>query len=89
MEVDQPEEIWTEHREALLWIAFIGLLGTGQGCPEGGWFSGLFNSTVQVLQHKSYSGSGGILGTLSAFLWDETLCPRLLASLEDPSYLEV
>lgn len=86
MEADQPGRIWTDHREALLWVAFIGILGAGQGCLEGQWFLDLFKSTVQASQHESCSGSDGILGILSTFLWDESLCPQLLARLEDPSY---
>jgi hypothetical protein len=81
MEADQPGGIWTDHREALLWIAFIGILGTGQGCPEGQWFFDLFKSTVQGLQKEVSSGNDGTFGILSAFLLDETLCPQLLARL--------
>lgn len=81
MEVDQPGGLWTDHREALLWVAFIGILGAGQGCLEGQWFLDLFKSTVQASQHESCSGSDGILGILSTFLWDDSLCPQLLARL--------
>lgn len=88
MDVDQPGDIWKYYREASLWIAFIGLLGTRQGCPEEQWFLGLLKSTVQIFQNEACSGSDGILGIFSAFLWDETLCPQLLARLEDPSYVD-
>ncbi|RSM10755.1 hypothetical protein CEP52_003388 [Fusarium oligoseptatum] len=79
MEVDQPGGIWADHGEAMLWVAFIGLLGT-----EGKWFLHHFKSTVQALQKEIFSGNDGIVGIFSSFLWDEALCPQLLARLEDP-----
>lgn len=69
---------WSENRAALLWVAFVGLLGTGEfakNCPEGKWFLDLFQSTAQDI-------NGSIHQTLSAFLWDEPCCKSLLVGLE-------
>lgn len=78
--------IWTENRAALLWIAFVGLLGTGEvteSCLEGQWFLNLFLSTVQGYPQDFTPGKGNIHGILSTFLWDELYCRPLLAGLEE------
>lgn len=78
-------EIWIEARAALLWIAFVGLLGTGEGsetCPEGQWFLNLFQSTVQGYQQGFPLGNDGVRRILSTFLWDELYCQPVLAGLE-------
>jgi hypothetical protein len=79
-------ETWTDDRAALLWIAFVGLLGTGERaetCLEGQWFLNLFRSTVQGYPEDFPPGNGGVRGILSTFLWDELSCQPLLAGLEE------
>ncbi|KAH6893540.1 hypothetical protein B0T10DRAFT_457640 [Thelonectria olida] len=79
-------EIWTDNGTALLWIAFVGLLGTGEGaetCLEGQWFLKLFQSTVQGYPQDFARGNGGVRGILSTFLWDELYCAPLLAGLKE------
>jgi hypothetical protein len=78
-------ETWTDHRAALLWIAFVGLLGTGQEAetsPEGQWFLSLFQSTVQRCRPDFPSNVHCIGRTLSTFLWDGHYCQPLLIWLE-------
>jgi hypothetical protein len=79
-------EIWTDNRAALLWIAFIGLLGTGEmteSCPEGRWFLNLFQSTVQEYLQDFPLSTGSIRRILSAFLWDESYCQPVINGLEE------
>lgn len=79
-------EYWSENRAALLWIAFVGLLGTGEmteTIPEGQWFLRLFQSTLQGYSHDSPPGNGSLRRILSTFLWDEAYCQPLLAVLEE------
>ena len=79
-------DIWTESRAALLWIAFVGLLGTRKGKetgPRGQWFLSLFRSIEQE-HHQSFPlDNGGVRKILSTFLWDETYCEPLLSGLEE------
>ncbi|KAH8817470.1 hypothetical protein F5884DRAFT_250899 [Xylogone sp. PMI_703] len=75
------EMTWTENSAALLWIAFVGLLGTGErveSCPEGQWFLNLFESTVQGYPQGLLQNNGSIRKILSTFLWDESYCQPVL-----------
>ncbi|KAH6658178.1 hypothetical protein BKA67DRAFT_557350 [Truncatella angustata] len=81
-------EIWTENMAALLWVAFVGLLGMGTGTgaktpPGGQWFLALFQCTVQRHPQGCSPGDGSIRRLLSSFLWDELCCQPLLAGLEE------
>ncbi|KAH8901156.1 hypothetical protein GQ53DRAFT_740256 [Thozetella sp. PMI_491] len=79
-------ELWAENRAALLWIAFVGLLGVGQAAtagPEGQRFLDLFHSTKKAWLDDFHQARGGIRRALAAFLWDETHCQPLLAVLEE------
>lgn len=79
-------DTWPGNRAALLWIAFVGLLGTGEGmetCPGEQWFLSLFQSIVQGYPQDFIPGNGSIQRTLSTFLWDEPHCQPLLAGLEE------
>lgn len=78
-------EIWSECSAALLWIAFAGLLGTWTdrgACPEGQWFLGLFQATVQGYPQDFSLNGGSLRETLSKFPWDDHYCLPLLADLE-------
>ncbi|KAI2463960.1 hypothetical protein F4781DRAFT_425926 [Annulohypoxylon bovei var. microspora] len=80
-------QTWTENQAALLWIAFVGLLGTGEGewaetCPTGQSFLHLFRSVIRAYPRDLHLGVGNLRGILSAFLWDESYCQPLLAWLE-------
>ncbi|KAH6967697.1 hypothetical protein BKA56DRAFT_622568 [Ilyonectria sp. MPI-CAGE-AT-0026] len=79
-------DTWSGNRAALLWIAFVGLLGTGEGAetsPREQWFLSLFQSIVQGYPQDFLPGNGSIQRTLSTFLWDEAHCQPLLAGLEE------
>ncbi|KAI8623509.1 hypothetical protein F5Y19DRAFT_458120 [Xylariaceae sp. FL1651] len=75
---------WTENRSVLLWVAFVGLLGTGHGtgsCPNGQWFLNLFHTVAKECSGDFHLGRGSIYRLLSNFLWDELHCQPLLADL--------
>lgn len=79
-------DTWSGNRAALLWIAFVGLLGTGEGaktCSGEQWFLSLFQSTVQGYPQDFIPGNGSIQRTLSTFLWDGPHYPPLLEGLEE------
>lgn len=79
-------EVWKENRTALLWISFVGLLGTMRNadiCSEGVWFLTIFQSIItQEYPEEASLGNGSIRKTLSTFLWDETYCHPLLGRIE-------
>ncbi|KAI0883021.1 uncharacterized protein GGS22DRAFT_34545 [Annulohypoxylon maeteangense] len=80
------KQIWKEDKTALLWIAFVGILGTGERtetCLEGQSFLHLFWLAIQEHSRDFSPGTGNLQDTLSAFLWDESSCQPLLAWLED------
>jgi len=75
--------MWVSRKPALMWIAFIGILGVGvaEVSTEGQWFSSFFESAA-----CADSGANCVLGDcdvreiLSAFLWDEGYCQPVLAA---------
>ncbi|KAL7940226.1 hypothetical protein V8C42DRAFT_259626 [Trichoderma barbatum] len=78
-------EIWSKDTATLLWVAFVGLLGTGETaetCVEGQWFLKLFQSTVRGHLQPFPPDNGSAYETLSAFLWDEPYCRPVLAGLK-------
>ena len=78
--------IWAEHKAALMWITFVGLLATGESTgprPNSQWFLALFQSTIREYSHDCLRRDGGIRGILSTFLWDELSCQPLLHRLEE------
>ncbi|KAH8657767.1 hypothetical protein BX600DRAFT_58962 [Xylariales sp. PMI_506] len=81
-----PSRAWNGYSAALLWIAFVGLLGTGEeagSCPEGRRFFTLFQSALYGYPYGFPLGSYNSLhDILSTFLWDEACCQPLLAGLE-------
>ncbi|KAI1206787.1 uncharacterized protein F4807DRAFT_214794 [Annulohypoxylon truncatum] len=79
-------QLWAENEAALLWIAFVGLLGTGERaetCPAGQSFLYLFRSVVERYPSDSPQGADSLHEMLSAFLWDESYCRPLLRWLDD------
>lgn len=79
------EEIWRGNEVALLWIAFVGLLGMGEeigASLEGQWFLNVFRSTFQRQSQDFSTQNGSLCGMLSTFLWDDPYCQPLLARLE-------
>lgn len=84
--VPYTRDTWSGNTAALLWIAFVGLLGTGEGAetsPGEQWFLSLFQSILQGYPQDFIPGNGSIQRTLSTFLWDESHCQPLLAGLEE------
>ncbi|RMZ87997.1 hypothetical protein DV736_g4787, partial [Chaetothyriales sp. CBS 134916] len=76
--------VWTINKAALLWIAFVGLLGVGDAArtgPEGQWFLDLFHSTVKVWLDDARPELGTSRKALSAFLWDETHYTAVLRTM--------
>lgn len=77
-------EVWAGHKTALLWIAFVGLLGTDIENGTGwNWFWHLFQSTLQQISQdfgialETYD----IQRMFRGFLWDEIYCQPLLVRL--------
>ncbi|KAI1443033.1 hypothetical protein F5Y02DRAFT_429277 [Annulohypoxylon stygium] len=78
-------QIWAKDKTALLWIAFVGLLGTGERvetCPAGQSFLHLFRSILREYSKDSTQDISSLRETLSTFLWDESYCQPLLVWLE-------
>lgn len=70
--------VWAAHEQALLWIAFVGLLGTQERtdtCATGRWFLELFDSAA-------CADNSDTREIFSSFLWDEAYCHPVLAWLE-------
>lgn len=80
--VPNVRDVWEGYEAALLWVSFVGILGTGDLSPEGACFRDLFQSIIENHAKEFFLASGGLCNTLGAFLWDECLCVPLLASLE-------
>lgn len=82
-------DIWVGKKPALMWIAFIGLLGVGlaevcpEVCPEGQWYLSLFKCAACADSCANCVLSDrDIREIFSAFLWDEAYCqPVLTAAL--------
>ncbi|KAK7946426.1 uncharacterized protein PG986_010747 [Apiospora aurea] len=77
--------IWTGCEPALLWIAFVGLLGTGvtEASQQGHWFLNLFQCTAAADWGAGYVlCNRDIRQMFSAFLWDNAYCQPVLAELE-------
>ncbi|KAK8023921.1 hypothetical protein PG993_011987 [Apiospora rasikravindrae] len=77
--------IWIGHEPALLWIGFVGLLGTGvtEACQQGRYFLHLFRCAAGADSCASYVlYNRDIRQIFSAFLWDEAYCQPVLAELE-------
>ncbi|KAK8070765.1 hypothetical protein PG997_010968 [Apiospora hydei] len=77
--------IWTGYESALLWIAFVGLLGTGvtEASQQGHWFLNLFRCTAGADWCADYVlCNRDIRQVFSTFLWDNAYCQPVLAELE-------
>ncbi|KAI1452852.1 hypothetical protein F4805DRAFT_402803 [Annulohypoxylon moriforme] len=80
------ERTWVKNKAALLWIAFVGLLGTGERvetCPLGQSFVHIFRSAIREYPRDFLHGTSNLYKMLSTFLWDESYCQPLLAWLGD------
>ncbi|KAI1337646.1 hypothetical protein F5Y15DRAFT_150098 [Xylariaceae sp. FL0016] len=77
------KQLWTDSMTALLWAAFVGLLGTGEmteSCSEGRWFFELYQTTLCQLAQETF-----LEVLFSAYLWDESHCQPLLTWLKGRS----
>ncbi|KAK8073955.1 hypothetical protein PG994_004854 [Apiospora phragmitis] len=79
------QNIWAGQKRALVWIAFVGMLGTGVGeaCPQERWFLNLITCAACAHSRADYVlCNRDIRQICSAFLWDEAYCQPVLAELE-------
>jgi hypothetical protein len=77
--------LWTHDSAALLWMSFIGLLGSGgltDATAEGKWFMGLFQTVAKNNQQERSSGSSTLGESLCPFPWCKNYCQPLLDRLE-------
>lgn len=76
-------ETWTSHYPTLLWISFVGVLGTGSTDEKEGtqWYMSLLESTFRQVPDLGKGESreqGRLRHILSNFLWEESSCAPLL-----------
>ncbi|KAK8040345.1 hypothetical protein PG991_000133 [Apiospora marii] len=78
--------IWVGKKPALMWVALVGMLGTGlsETGQEGQWFLSLFKYAACADSCANYAVCNrDIRKIFSTFLWDEAYCqPVLAAALE-------
>lgn len=75
--------IWVGRKPALMWIALVGMLGTGvaETSSEGQWFFSLFKCAACADSCANYVVCNrDIREIFSAFLWDEAYCQPVLAA---------
>jgi hypothetical protein len=77
--------IWTHDSAPLLWMSFVGLLGSGgltDATAEGKWFMVVFQTTAKQYRQQQFSDTGTLGKMLSTFPWSKTYCQPLLDGLE-------
>jgi len=78
--------IWSGFEHALLWAAFIGMVGVGRpGEQRWQWFSGVFKETVSIIEAKEAlpKSTADVRRILEMFLWRDRHCS---STLEEWSY---
>jgi hypothetical protein len=76
-------KIWDGHEAALLWITFVGLMGTDTGDKSNwNWFLLFLSSGKRYSQDSGYMlKMASIREVFRAFLWDEKYCRPVFTRL--------